>query len=106
MPPLVPGGVLAPTTTTFLKMPGTELYGTPISTSAVLSEGDAGAPVLALSAIRRRPAVKKMRGGVLPSPGQYATPRRDGAPPVTGACQISLPVSGSSATTRSRPGNT
>jgi hypothetical protein len=41
-----------------------------------------------------------MMRGLLPSPGQYATPRREGAPPVIGYRQISLPVSGSSATTR------
>ena len=41
-----------------------------------------------------------MRGARLPSPGQYATPRREGAAPLTGYRQISLPVSDSSATTR------
>ena len=71
-----------------------------MSTSPSLPKPASSAPVAASSAISRRPAVKMMRGGRLPSPGQYATPRRDGAPPVTGCCQISLPVSGSSATTR------
>src|SRR5687768_8922891 len=104
MPPLAPGGVLAPTTITFLKMPGTELYGTPISISPFCPKAEAAAPVFASSAIKRRPAMKKIRGGVRPSPCQYATPRLEGAPPVTGACQISLPVSASSASTRSRPG--
>ena len=66
----------------------------PMSTSPSLPKPGSRAPVFALSAIRRRPAVKMMRGGTPPSPGQYATPRRDGAPPVTGCCQISLPVSG------------
>src|SRR6266511_2634337 len=56
--------------------------------------------VLALRAIRRRPDVKMMRAGRVPSPAQYATPRLDAGPPVIGYCQTSRPVSGSSATTR------
>ena len=41
-----------------------------------------------------------MRGGSVPSPASTPTPRRDGAPPVIANRQSSLPVSGSSATTR------
>src|SRR5712691_1228604 len=71
-----------------------------MSTSPSLPKPAASAPVLASSAIRRRPEVKMMRGALLPSPRQYATPRREGAAPLTGYRQISLPVSDSSATTR------
>src|SRR6516164_2257899 len=46
------------------------------------------------------PAVTRMRGGLRPSPGEYATPRREGAPPVTEYSQMSLPDSVSRATTR------
>ena len=56
--------------------------------------------MLRQSAINRRPAVKTIRAAVLASPGQYATPRLDTAAPVIECCQISLPVSDSSAATR------
>src|SRR5262245_64044164 len=104
MPPLAPGGEFAPTTTIFLWTSGTELYGTTRSTSPSLPNAVAGAPVFASIAISRRPAVNTIRGGWLASPGQYATPRRDTAAPATGCRQISLPVSGSSATTRPAAG--
>ena len=50
--------MFAPTTMTFLWMNGTELYGTTMSTSPFLPKPASGVPVSALSAIRRRPAVK------------------------------------------------
>ena len=61
-------------------------------------------PVAASTACSRSPDVNRMRGGEPPSPGQYATPRRDGVPPATGRCHSSSPVTGSSATTRSAAG--
>ena len=43
---------------------------------------------------------KTICGGVCASPGQYSTPRVDGLPDGSRNAQISLPVVGSSATTR------
>ncbi len=48
--------------------------------------------------------MKMMRGSAASSPAQYATPRREGAPPWTVWLQSSVPVDGSSATTRSTAG--
>src|SRR4029077_18063675 len=67
--PRGPGGVFAPTTATFLKISGTELYGTTMSTSPSLPKPGSSLPVVALSAINRRPAANRIRGGLLPSPG-------------------------------------
>ncbi len=105
MPPMVPGGVFAPTTTTFRYTSGTELYGTPMSTSPLVPK-----PVAVLRSRRRArsggvPAVTKMmRGGRSRSPGQYVTPRRDGRPDVKRCRQSSLPLGRSSATTLSAAG--
>src|SRR5258705_417291 len=74
--------------------------GTYMSISPFVPNRDSRAPVAALSAINRRPAATRIRAGRLPSPGQNATPRREGAPPVTTYRQRSCPVCGSSATTR------
>src|SRR5215471_8044861 len=71
-----------------------------MSTSPSLPNPGSSLPVFAFKAMSLRPAVKRMRGGLLVLPGQYATPRREGAPPVTGYAQISLPDSGCRATTR------
>src|SRR6516225_10404913 len=98
MPPTAPGGEFAPTITTWPWTKGTELYGVTISTSPSLPNVGTGPPDFASTATSRRPAVKMMRGGCAASPGQTATPRRD--TPVTAYCQISFPVSGSSATMR------
>ena len=81
-----PGGVFAPTTTTFRWMNGTELYGTTRSTSPFLPKPETGAPVAASSAKRRRPAVKMMRAGArrhqasTPHPGATGPPQNDIAP--------------------------
>ena len=45
-----------------------------------------------------------MRAAIVPSPGQYETPRREGVPPVSGVLQIGRPVAASSATTASAVG--
>src|SRR5215471_8272256 len=57
-------------------------------------------PVRALMAISRFPATNRMRGGVVPSPGQNATPRAAVLPVGSLYSQISLPVAASSARTR------
>src|ERR1700722_13547997 len=75
-----------------------------MSSSPSLPKPGSTFPVLAFSAMSLRPTVNKMRGGLLLSPGQYATPRREGAPSETGYSQSFLPVSGSRATTRSAAG--
>src|SRR3984957_20169083 len=75
-----------------------------MSNSPSLPKPGSTLPVFAFSAISLRPTVNRMRGGLLLSPGQYATPRRDGAPPATGYSQMVLPLSGSRATTRSTAG--
>src|SRR6185436_18595251 len=71
-----------------------------MSTSPLVPKPAAAAPVRASSARSRRPDVSRIRGAAVPSPAQYARPRRDGAPPAIGDCQTGVPVSGSSATTR------
>src|SRR6516162_5420291 len=60
----------------------------------------AASPVIALIAIKRLPAVKMIRGGVVPSPGQNATPRAVVLPCGSLYSQTSFPVSASSARTR------
>src|SRR5678809_385185 len=65
-----------------------------ISVSATFS------PESALRPISFEPAVKKILAGRLPSPGQYATPRLLGLPPVTLKVQRVFPESGSSARMR------
>ena len=100
MPPVVPGGVFAPTTITFLKMPGTELYGTPISTSPFCPKAETVAPVLRIECDQAASGHEEdaWRRAAFAGPVRDAAP--DGAPPVTGDCQISLPVCASSASTR------
>src|SRR6185369_6828978 len=84
---------------TFLKTAGTPLQGTTNSSSPSFAKPASSLPVLAFSAASFVPVVNRIRGGLVSSPGQYATPR-DVAPPVpTGYFQISWPVSASSATT-------
>src|SRR5579862_6850708 len=80
-------------------MVGAELYGITVSTSPSLPKPGSILPVRALSAIMRRSAVKTMRAGLVLSPGQYVTARREGFPLGNWYRQISLPVSGSSAKT-------
>src|SRR5579862_5651284 len=92
--------MLAPVMTTFLKSVGTPLYGTTMSSTPSLANPGSSFPVLALSAIMLLPEVNRMRGGFCLSPGQYATPRVDTGSLGDSQRQISLPFSGSSATTR------
>ena len=69
---------------------------TPFSPNASL-----GAPVLAFSEYSLASLVPNtICGGVLPSPGQYSTPRIDGLPEGSWNAQTSFPVVASSATTR------
>src|SRR5262245_21687065 len=74
-----------------------------MSTSPSTPNPCEGLPDAASSDTRRRPAVTNTRAAVVPSPGQYPTPRRDTTPacgpPLISRCQIILPVSASSATT-------
>src|SRR5262247_1741787 len=74
-----------------------------MSTSPPVPNASDGLPDAASSDSRRRPAVTKTRAASLPSPGQYPPPRRDTAPrcglPAISRCQITFPVSASSATT-------
>src|SRR5213594_1616810 len=74
-----------------------------MSTSPFVPNLSEGVPDAASNDNRRRPAVTNTRAGVVPSPGQYPTPRRDTAPacgpPPISRCQITLPVSVSRATT-------
>src|SRR5580700_7279587 len=90
---------VAPSMTTFLKIAGTPFQGTVISTIPSLPKPGSILPEFALRAIKFGPAVRMMRGGLLASPGQNATPR---AVVANGswAVQASLPDSGSSARTR------
>src|SRR5580704_5888374 len=90
---------VAPSMTTFLKIAGTPFHGTVISTMPSLPKPGSILPELAFRAIRLVPAVRIIRGGLLASPGQNATPR---AVVADGSCavQTSLPDSGSSAMTR------
>src|SRR3989449_5456229 len=74
-----------------------------MSTSPFVPNLSEGVPDAASNDNRRRPAVTNTRAGVVPSPGQYPTPRRDTAPawgpsPIS-RCQITLPVSASRAAT-------
>src|SRR3954464_6678489 len=98
-----PGDPFVPTISRFLYRVGAELYGAPMSISPFLPNAVAGLPGAAFSAISRRSEVTKIRGGAVASPGQYVTPRREGAPFCSVYRHVSLPVSGSSATTRSAP---
>src|SRR5579872_6176189 len=70
----------APTNSKFLYTVGGELYGIPRSTSPSLPKPGSIFPVFAFSAIIFLPTVERIRAGLFASPGQYATPRRDGAP--------------------------
>src|SRR6266545_3190008 len=74
-----------------------------MSTSPLAPNLSEGLPDAASRDNRRRPAVTNTRAAVVPSPGQYPTPRRDTAPapgpPPISRCQITLPVSASRATT-------
>src|SRR5438067_6145488 len=70
-----------------------------MSTSPSSPNAAIGSPVWAASAIRRRSAVKNRRGAMVASPGQYATPRRDGAPVFRTYRQIAMPVSAWTAAT-------
>src|SRR5881396_1732170 len=74
-----------------------------MSTSPFVPNLSEGVPNAASNDNRRRPAVTNTRAGVVPSPGQYPTPRRDTAPacgpPAISRCQITLPISASRATT-------
>src|SRR6516162_7411329 len=73
-----------------------------MSTSPLAPNPSEGLPDEASSDSRRRPAVTNTRGGIVPSPGQKPTPRRETppacAPPPISRCQIIVPVSASSAT--------
>src|SRR4051812_29943582 len=71
-----------------------------MSTSPLVPKPEAGSPVSALSATSFFRLVKMIRGDVFASPGQYVTPRNEARPSFNSCVQISLPVSGSSATTR------
>jgi hypothetical protein len=51
-----------------------------MSTSPSFPKVLIGSPVRAAIAMSRRSAVNRIRGGLAASPGQYATPRREGAP--------------------------
>src|ERR1700689_5191365 len=75
--------VVAPTITTFLKIVGTPLYGTTISTMPSVPKPGSSLPVPAFSPINLGPAVNKIRGGLLRSPGQYAAPRESEGPPIS-----------------------
>src|SRR6185295_9127859 len=55
---------------------------------------------IAFTAISRDPAVKSIRGGVVPSPGQNETPRDPVLPVGSLYSQTSLPLSASRASTR------
>src|SRR5580700_2949662 len=100
-----PGGpigispTVAPSMTTFLKIAGTPFHGTSISTMPSLPKPGSILPEFAFRPTRCGPAVNMIRGGLLASPGQNATPR---AVVANGNCavQTSLPDSGSSAITR------
>src|SRR5438105_11403486 len=81
-------------------MSGTPLQPTLISTDPSSPKPAAASPVIALIAINRLPAVKRMRGGVVPSPGQNATPREPVLPIGSLYSHTSLPLSASSASTR------
>src|SRR5579863_7659129 len=71
-----------------------------MSTTPSFPNPGTGFPVLAFKAINRPSAVpKKTSAGDCLSPCQYSSPRVDGGPPLISVDQISLPVSGSSATT-------
>src|SRR5579883_2211430 len=72
-----------------------------ISTAPSFPNPGTSLPVFALTAIKRPSSVpKKSSGGESLSPAQYSSPRVAGGPPLIVVDQISLPVSGSSATTR------
>src|SRR3954451_13222769 len=75
-----------------------------MSTLPALPNAAAAGASLASSASSPRPDMTKIRGAMLPSPGQYETPRREGAPPATGVLQICRPEVVSSATTASAVG--
>src|SRR5579883_1840698 len=84
-------------------MLGGELYGTTRSTTPLSPNPRTDSPVVAFNASSRRPAVTKMRAGMLGSPGQYVTPRFESRPPWLGGTsyfQISFPVAASRARTR------
>src|SRR6516225_7377890 len=69
--------------------------------TAPFSPKPAGAsPVMALMALNCLPAVNRILGGVVVSPGQYATPRAVVLPVGSLYSQTIFPVSASSARTR------
>src|SRR5215831_4066142 len=73
-----------------------------MSTSPFVPNPSDGFPVAASNDSSFVPAVTMIRSGVFRSPGKYPTPRRERpppGPPGTSRCQITLPVSASSATT-------
>src|SRR5438477_12094157 len=71
-----------------------------MSTAPSLPKLAEASPVIAFTAIRRDPAVKSIRGGIVPSPGQNATPRELVLPVGSLYSQTSLPLSASRASTR------
>src|SRR4051794_20387542 len=81
-------------------MSGTPFHPTLISTDPSSPNPAGASPVSALIALNRVPAVKSMRGGVGPSPGQNATARAEVLPVGSLYSQISLPLSASRARTR------
>src|SRR5690349_13819949 len=85
-------------------MSGTPFQPTWISTEPSCPKPAAASPVIALTAINRLPAVKRILAGFDPSPGQNATPRALVLPFGTLYSQTNLPVSASSASTREPAG--
>src|SRR5215467_3771114 len=81
-------------------MSGAPFHPTLISTEPSSPNPVGASPVRALIAINRFPATNRMRAGVVPSPGQNATPRAAVLPVGSLYSQTSLPVSASSARTR------
>src|SRR2546422_10810982 len=81
-------------------MSGTPLHPTVILTAPSWPKPADASPVIAFTAMSRDPDVKRILAGVVPSPGQNATPRAPVAPVGSLYSHINFPVSASSARTR------